>query len=84
MQKAVALRYRPAQNSAPVVAAAGRGWLAERIVSLARENRIPVIEDRPLAEILGDFNPGEAVPAALYEAVAAVYAFILEVDRRQG
>ncbi|NLY38900.1 MAG: hypothetical protein GX044_06320 [Firmicutes bacterium] len=84
LQKAVALRYRPAQDSAPVITAVGRGWLAERIIALARENRIPVIEDRSLAEILSGLRPGEAIPVELYEAVAAIYAFIMEVDRRQG
>ncbi|MEW5784987.1 MAG: EscU/YscU/HrcU family type III secretion system export apparatus switch protein [Bacillota bacterium] len=84
LRKAVALRYLPVQNSAPVVTAAGRGWLAERIECLAREYRVPVIEDRTLADVLSGLNPGEEIPEDLFEAVAVIFAFIMEADRRQG
>ena len=84
VRKAVALRYSPLKYNAPVVSAAGRGWLADRIVALARENRIPVVENQSLAEALCRFRPGEEIPGELYEAVAAVYAFIMETDRRHG
>ncbi|HOB87183.1 MAG TPA: EscU/YscU/HrcU family type III secretion system export apparatus switch protein [Bacillota bacterium] len=81
-RRAVALRYRQGQDRAPVVVASGRGWLAEKIIALARESNIPVYDHQPLAEILQSLNPGEEIPVELYEAVAAVYAFILDVDSR--
>lgn len=82
VRRAVALRYQPAEKQAPAVSAAGRGWLAERIIALARENKVPVVEDSALARVLGSLVPGEEVPRELYEAVAAIYAFIIEADRR--
>lgn len=84
IRRAVALQYQPLKNQAPKVAASGRGWLAERIVALAKENQIPIIEDTALVKILGTLSLGEDVPRELYEAVAAVYAFIMEADRRKG
>lgn len=58
--------------------------MAERILTLAEEHRIPVVEDSALSRLLGSLSPGEEVPRELYEAVAAVYAFIMEADRRRG
>lgn len=84
IRRAVALRYEPSKNIAPTVSAAGRGWLAERIITLARENRVPIVEDANLAQILGNLSLGEEVPHELYEAIAAIYAFVIEADRRKG
>ncbi len=84
VRRAVALRYQPAKKKAPTVSAAGRGWLAERIITLAKDNKIPIVEDTALAEFLGSLSPGDEVPQELYEAVAAVYAFVMEADRRKG
>lgn len=84
IRRAVALRYEPSKNQAPTVSASGRGWLAERIIALARENRVPIVEDTNLAQMLGKLSLGEEVPRELYEAVAAIYAFVMEADRRKG
>ncbi len=84
IRRAVALQYKPAKNQAPRVAASGRGWLAERIIALAKENRVPIIEDTALVKMLGSLSLGEEVPRELYEAVAAIYAFVVEADRRKS
>jgi flagellar biosynthesis protein len=84
IRRAVALQYKPAKNQAPSVAASGRGWLAERIIALAKENRVPIIEDTALVKMLGSLSLGEEVPRELYEAVAAIYAFVVEADRRKS
>ncbi len=84
IRRAVALQYKPEKHQAPIISASGRGWLAERIVKLAREHRIPIVEDTSLVKVLGSLSLGEEVPRELYEAVAAVYAFVMEADRRRG
>ena len=84
ISRAVALRYQPEKSGAPVIAAGGKGWLADRIVSLAKENDIPVIKDDSLVRVLGGLSLGEEVPSELYEAVAAIYAFVMEADRRKA
>lgn len=79
---AVALRYKNNQDTAPVVTASGQGRMAERIISLARENKIPVEENAPLAEALRKLTPGQEIPAELYEAVAVLLAYVMEMDTR--
>ena len=51
--EAAALRYEEGHESAPVVVASGKGVLAERIVEIAREAQIPVVEDAAEATLLG-------------------------------
>lgn len=83
-KKAAAIRYDQQKHRAPVITASGSGWLAERIITLAREHGVPVVEDRPLAELLRKLAPGAEIPVALYEAVASILAFIIETDRKLG
>lgn len=75
---AVALKYDPERNDAPVVIAMGQRKIAERIKALARESGVPTVENRPLARaLLGSARVGEAIPPALYLAVAEVLAFVI-------
>jgi flagellar biosynthesis protein FlhB len=69
---AVALRYDPARDDAPVVVASGERLLAERIKQVARQAGVPVFQDVTLARSLRTVAEGDEIPAALYEAVAEV------------
>ncbi len=73
---AVALRYRRETESAPTVVAGGFGLIAERILELAKESRVPVHEDAALAEALGKVGVDRPIPVELYEAVAEVISFV--------
>lgn len=84
VRRAVALHYKPEQHQAPRVAATGKGWLAERIITLAKENSVPIVKDDGLSRVLASLPLGEEVPQELYEAVAAIYAFVMEADQRLG
>lgn len=79
---AIALRYKKNQDNAPVVTASGQGLMAEKIISLAREHKIPVEENAPLAEALRKLTPGQEIPRELYEAVAILLAYVMEMDIR--
>ena len=82
---AVALRYDPAVSRAPKVVAVGAGNVAMRIRARASEHRIPIVEAKPLARALWRAcEPGDEIPAVLYEAVAKVLAFVHRLDRRFG
>ena len=72
---AVALRY-DAPN-APKVVAVGRGELGERIIATAREHGVPLEHNPALAEALSTIELDEAIPEALYQAVAVIIAFIM-------
>ncbi|HCC33823.1 MAG TPA: flagellar biosynthesis protein FlhB [Clostridiales bacterium] len=77
---AVALRYTAGVDPAPMVAAKGRGQLALFIAGLARQMDIPVIHNRGLARALYHGVPvGAPVPGRLYQAVAAVMAYVYQL-----
>jgi flagellar biosynthetic protein FlhB len=73
---AVALTYQRGAP-APVVVAKGAGDIAERIKAEARRHGVPVMENKPLARALfRAVEVGDAVPAALWRAVAEVLAVV--------
>lgn len=78
---AIALRYVDG-DGAPRVVARGADKLAARIRAEAHRHGVLVTEDRPLARSLyRTCKVGQAIPAALYEAVAVVLAMAY---RRKG
>lgn len=80
--KAVALRYNPEQDIAPVVTAKGQGYLAERIEQVARESGIPVRQDEEMAEYLMALDLYTEIPPELYTVVAEILAHIYAMDQR--
>ncbi len=76
---AVAIRYEHATMNAPVVVAKGADIIAEKIREIAKENDIPIVENKPLAQVLYKIvKLNHAVPENLYKAVAEVLAFVYE------
>ncbi len=76
---AIALKYDPAVAPAPICLAKGVDRVAERIKEIARENRVPIRENKPLAQALyKSVEIGESIPEELYKAVAAILA---QLDR---
>ncbi len=70
---AVALRYERAVMMAPTVVAKGIDHIALRIKQIAIENKVPVIEDKPLAWTLYESTElGTVIPEELYLAVSAI------------
>lgn len=80
--KAAALRYRQGTDSAPKIVAKGRGAVADRIIALARENGIPIREDRNMVEVLSTLDLYEEIPAELYKAVAEILGFIYRMSNK--
>ncbi|WP_405102223.1 EscU/YscU/HrcU family type III secretion system export apparatus switch protein [Oceanobacillus sp. FSL H7-0719] len=81
-RKAASLRYNQDKDFAPIVGAAGKGYIADEIIKLAEENNIPIVEDTSLAEILAELNINEYIPEELYQLVAEVFAFIYQTDKK--
>jgi flagellar biosynthesis protein FlhB len=78
---AIALKYQ-AGKGAPRVVAKGAGAVALKIREIARENRIPVVEDKPLARtIYRVCELEEEIPAELYMAVAQILAFVMAAGK---
>ncbi|MDX9993781.1 MAG: flagellar biosynthesis protein FlhB [Rhodocyclaceae bacterium] len=79
---AVALKYDSEKMGAPQVVAKGMNLVAQKIRELASEHEVPVIELPPLARALHKHvEVGEAVPTALYTAVAEVMAYVYQLDQ---
>jgi flagellar biosynthetic protein FlhB len=74
---AVALRYDRQGAGAPRVVAKGAGFVAARIVALARRHAVPVLERKPVAQALfKTVKVGQQIPVALYQVVAEVLAYV--------
>jgi flagellar biosynthesis protein len=61
--------------------ASGKGRTAERIIAIAREAGVVVIEDAALAILLDSAaDPGEIIPPWCWEAVAKILAFVRKYE----
>lgn len=77
-KKAVALKYDETRAKAPVIVAAGAGYLAEKIMETASEHGIPVYEDHSLATVLSQLQLGVEIPEELYRTVIDIYLYFLK------
>lgn len=78
---AVAIKYDPEVAEAPIVIAKGADNLAAKIKEIAREHKIEIVENKPLARMLyANVDVGQAVPPELYQAVAEVLAFVYHLQ----
>ena len=81
---AVAIQYDPEKMAAPIVLAKGAGVIAQRIRRLALENNIPVVERKPLAQLLyKEVDVNHPVPDGSYAAVAEVLAYVYQLKGKK-
>jgi flagellar biosynthetic protein FlhB len=74
---AIAIRYDRDKDAAPVVVAKGADNIAAKIRSMAKENNIPLIENKPLARALfRSVEPNQMIPVEFFSAVAEVLAYV--------
>lgn len=77
---AAALHWNREKDEAPRLIASGKGLLADRILSLAEEAGIPMVEQKPLTKLLLAMKPGSEIPPELFRLTAEVYVFLMELD----
>jgi flagellar biosynthesis protein FlhB len=76
---AVAIQYDQENMMAPKVVAKGANLIAEKIKEIALENDVPIVEDKPLAQVLYKMvDVDNLIPEDLYRAVAEVLAFVYD------
>jgi flagellar biosynthetic protein FlhB len=81
---AVALRYEAKTTEAPVLAAKGADYLAEKIMEIARAYGVPVVKRPELARtIYSTVEVGSSIPETLYVAVAEILAMIYRLRHRK-
>jgi flagellar biosynthetic protein FlhB len=82
---AIAVKYSPEVMGAPVVLAKGADKLAERIIETARDHRIVIKQDIPLAHaIYNSVEVNQEIPPELYLAVAELLAYVYRLEGRQN
>lgn len=77
---AVALGYERGVQDAPHVLAKGKGYIAEQILRLARENGVEIREDADLAQLLARVDIGEPIPVEAYVAVAEILSYLYRAN----
>jgi flagellar biosynthetic protein FlhB len=81
---AVALKYDQTSMAVPKVVAKGADFIAENIKAIAKENNVPIINNKPLARVLYKMvDVDEVIPEQLYRAVAEVLAFIYNMKMKK-
>lgn len=80
---AVVLKYSE-NHPAPQLVAKGADFVAEKIKELARENNVPIIENKPLARtIYKTMKIGQIIPRELFVAVAEVLSYVFRLRRKK-
>ena len=82
---AVALRYKPDRDDAPIVLAKGQDNVALRIVAVAEENRVAIVENVPLARSLfAGTDLDREIPPEFYGPVAEILVYVLKLDQKEA
>ena len=77
--KVTALRYDPEKNNAPVIVAAGTGFVAQNILNVAEENGISIYHDDSAATLLSKLQMGQEIPPELFQIVVNIYVSLLNL-----
>lgn len=81
---ACAIQYDPTEMAAPKLIAKGADLLAQKIKEVARENNIPIVENKPLARtIFKTMKIGQTIPRELFTAVAQVLSYVYKLKRKK-
>lgn len=80
---AAAIKYDKDAGEAPVLIAKGADFLAQKIKEIAKENKIEIVENKPLARMLYyNVDIGNEVPPELYQMTAEVLAYVYNLKNK--
>jgi flagellar biosynthetic protein FlhB len=81
---AIAIRYNENEDEAPKILMKGQGARAKLIIQDANRYSVPILRNVPLARDLQWLDINEEIPERLYEAVAEVLTFVVELNKKNG
>jgi type III secretion YscU/HrpY family protein len=81
---AIALNYDQARMAAPRVTAKGQMLMAQKIIEIAEQAKVPVVRNVELAHRLYPLEMGSEIPEDLYEAVAEIFDWVYRLTEMQG
>lgn len=65
-----------------MLVAKGADYVAYKIKEKAKESKVPIIENRPLARMIYEkVELEEEIPVEMYEAVAEILAFVFKFNK---
>ncbi|WP_170007399.1 flagellar biosynthesis protein FlhB [Bacillus fonticola] len=80
---AIVLKYDEEKSDAPYVVAKGADFLAQKIKRIASENKIEMVENRPLARSLYESTEiGQPIPEEFFKAVAEILAYVYQTNNK--
>ena len=80
---AIAIKYDPEKNNAPMVIAKGADFVASKIIEIATEHDIAMTENKPLARALYDaVDVGREIPGDFYQEVAEILAWVYDLKKK--
>jgi len=80
---AAAIKYDRDVDAAPVLIAKGADYLAQKIKQIAKDNDVPVVENKPLARMLYyNVEIGDQIPQELYQMTAEVLAYVYSLKNK--
>ena len=77
---ALALKY-PSKSRAPLIVAKGKDKIAQKMLEIARENNVPVVEDEIAANVLSVEEIGQCLPEETWPLLAKIFAYIQEMEK---
>lgn len=81
---AVAIKYDREKAEAPYVLAKGADYVAATIKDAAKEHKIEIVENKPLARMLYyNVEIGDQIPPELYQMVAEVLAYVYSIKNKE-
>ncbi len=81
---AIALKYEENSGKAPIVVAKGSDNIAVKIKEIAIENKVPIIENKPLARLMfSKVELDEEVPYDMYQAVAEILVLVVKASSKK-
>ena len=80
----IALKYEEGNNGAPKVVAKGAELVALKIKEVAKENDVPIMENKPLARMIYEqVDIDREVPQEMYQAVAEILAMVYKLKNKK-
>ena len=80
---AIAIKYKNDEDEVPLVVAKGADYMAAKIREKAKDEKVPIIENRYLARLLyKKVEIGQGIPGDLFQAVAEILAVVYKMKRK--
>ena len=82
---AVGMEWKRESMTAPMVTAKGQDNMAQRIKQIARDNDVPIVENKPLARALyAEVDVGDIIPEKYYQVMAVILAEVYRLNEESG